>query len=399
MDHRQTNHVWGPWYQLAGSYAEPLAGENPETYGVPIANLHADHVAADNLRRVNYAYAAAQLLPPSRVPGFIFHQAERTDDNGTDACFGGVPWRDARAGRGPARATLRPGGGESSGRCYDVNARDFDYVGYKYSLLASVGSGGLNNVVAFLPGRDAADAARARAMPVAPGAVAPPAFAGGWFNATVAVPAAVAAQLAPLGAYDAAWRPGRSSARLFTFAVVGPCLDLVLELSTGGACKEMDPIISNLNSLNLAAAAMASEDKKVDKTSASDDENDVVAGVAGVAAVAAVEREASAPWADVAGVAAVAAVEREASAPWADAKLVAADRDATRTALRALAPGADRAAFARALAARGTLAKADELALLACRHPPPKKARGARVPLRERLGQLRAAAADRPGGR
>ena len=81
------------------------------------------------------------------------------------------------------------------------------------------------------------------------------------------------------------------------------------------------------------------------------------------------------------------------------AKLVAADRDATRTALRALAPGADRAAFARALAARGTLAKADELALLACRHPPLKKARGARVPLRERLGQLRAAAADRPGGR
>ncbi|KAH8051959.1 hypothetical protein JL722_10404 [Aureococcus anophagefferens] len=138
MDHRQTNHVWGPWYQLAGSYAEPLAGdENPETYGVPIANLHADHVAADNLRRVNYAYAAAQLLPPSRVPGFIFHQAERTDDNGTDACFGGVPWRDAA--------------------CYDVNARDFDYVGYKYSVLASVGSAGLNNVVAFLPGRDAAE--------------------------------------------------------------------------------------------------------------------------------------------------------------------------------------------------------------------------------------------------
>ena len=32
MDHRQTNHMWGPWYQLAGSYAEPIAGdENPET--------------------------------------------------------------------------------------------------------------------------------------------------------------------------------------------------------------------------------------------------------------------------------------------------------------------------------------------------------------------------------
>ena len=47
-----------------------------------------------------------------------------------------------------------------------------------------------------------------RAMPVAPGAVAPPGFAGGWFNATVAVPAAVAAQLADrAAAYDVAWRP------------------------------------------------------------------------------------------------------------------------------------------------------------------------------------------------
>ncbi len=33
MDHRQTAHMWGPWYQLAGSYTEPIAGdENPETY-------------------------------------------------------------------------------------------------------------------------------------------------------------------------------------------------------------------------------------------------------------------------------------------------------------------------------------------------------------------------------
>ena len=46
MDHRQTAHEWGPWYQLAGSYTEPIAGdENPETYGVPIASLHTDHVA------------------------------------------------------------------------------------------------------------------------------------------------------------------------------------------------------------------------------------------------------------------------------------------------------------------------------------------------------------------
>ena len=55
MDHRQRAHLYGPWASLAGSYAEPIAGdENPETYGIPIASLHADHVGADNARRVNY---------------------------------------------------------------------------------------------------------------------------------------------------------------------------------------------------------------------------------------------------------------------------------------------------------------------------------------------------------
>ena len=131
MDHRQTAHAWGPWYHLAGSYAEPLAGdENPETYGVRIASLHTDHVAADQLRAVNYAYAAKQLLPAARVPGFIFHQTERTADNGTNPCFGDE-WR-----------------------CFDNNTRDFDLLGYRYSLLSSIGTAGLNNVVCMIPARD-----------------------------------------------------------------------------------------------------------------------------------------------------------------------------------------------------------------------------------------------------
>lgn len=111
--------------------AEPIAGdENPETYGVPIASLHADHVAADNTRIVNYKYAARQLLPPSRIPGFIFHQTERTADNGTNPCFG------------------------NSALCFDNNTRDFDLLGYKYSLLSTVGTAGLNNVVTMIPARD-----------------------------------------------------------------------------------------------------------------------------------------------------------------------------------------------------------------------------------------------------
>lgn len=38
--------------------------------------------------------------------------------------------------------------------CYDMNARDFDYLGYKYSLLSSIGTAGLNNVVCMIPARD-----------------------------------------------------------------------------------------------------------------------------------------------------------------------------------------------------------------------------------------------------
>jgi len=37
VDHRLSAHALGPWYQEAGSYSEPIAGdENPETYGIQV---------------------------------------------------------------------------------------------------------------------------------------------------------------------------------------------------------------------------------------------------------------------------------------------------------------------------------------------------------------------------
>ena len=48
-------------------FVQPIAGdENPETYGVPIASLHTDHVAADNTRRINYIYVPS--VRPVNVP-------------------------------------------------------------------------------------------------------------------------------------------------------------------------------------------------------------------------------------------------------------------------------------------------------------------------------------------
>ena len=55
IDNRLSAHALGPWHMIAGSYDEPIAGdENPETYGIPVTSIRTDHVAADNMRRVNY---------------------------------------------------------------------------------------------------------------------------------------------------------------------------------------------------------------------------------------------------------------------------------------------------------------------------------------------------------
>eukprot|EP00164_Ancoracysta_twista_P016238 GFYU01027154.1.p1 GENE.GFYU01027154.1~~GFYU01027154.1.p1 ORF type:complete len:606 (+),score=229.56 GFYU01027154.1:242-1819(+) len=124
MDHRQLNHFYGPWIQLPGSYAEPIAGdENPETYGVPIQSLHVDHVAAFNMRRINYIYAEDQLIPAARVPGFTGHQTERSNTQGQ------LPYSDYRL-------------------------RDFDLLAYRYSFMSNIGTAGLNSVWTMIPARD-----------------------------------------------------------------------------------------------------------------------------------------------------------------------------------------------------------------------------------------------------
>jgi hypothetical protein len=71
-----------------------------------------------------------QFLPSQRIPGFAFHQSERMDDNGTWPCS------------------------MDTDICYDMNARDFDYLGYQFSLLSSIGTAGLNNVLCMIPARD-----------------------------------------------------------------------------------------------------------------------------------------------------------------------------------------------------------------------------------------------------
>ena len=125
----------GPFSQQAGSYSEPIAGdENPESYGSKgvsgVTTLSTDAVLANNMRTVNLVYRSKQLLPNARIPGFMSHQTERHFPDGE---------------------------GPGSKPVWNVSAhyrRDFDFQGFAYGLLSSIGTAGLNNVVAMLPARD-----------------------------------------------------------------------------------------------------------------------------------------------------------------------------------------------------------------------------------------------------
>jgi hypothetical protein len=60
----------------------------------------------------------------------MFHQTERTDDNGSNPCFG------------------------FSDECFDSNVRDADLLGYRYSVISNLATAPLNNVLCMIPARD-----------------------------------------------------------------------------------------------------------------------------------------------------------------------------------------------------------------------------------------------------
>eukprot|EP01084_Bolivina_argentea_P038622 71424_1 len=124
MDHRQMNRDYGVWYQLAGSYAEPLArDENPETYGIFIPNLHTDNIAADYMRRQTWIYYQSQYQSVYRIPGFIHHQTERNLPNNS------LTWQP-------------------------IYMRDFDILGSIFSMIANIGYASQNMIFAMIPARD-----------------------------------------------------------------------------------------------------------------------------------------------------------------------------------------------------------------------------------------------------
>ena len=125
LDHRQSNHVYAPWSTLQGSAAEPLmSDENPESPMVYLTpTLHTDHVAADFMRQRAWSYRNEMFTPAIVCPGFIGHQTERSYSNGTLALT-------------------------------DNYIRDFDIMGFIYSLFSNIAGAGMNLGHTMIPARD-----------------------------------------------------------------------------------------------------------------------------------------------------------------------------------------------------------------------------------------------------
>jgi hypothetical protein len=132
IDGRQAYHLYGPWGWLAGSYPHPTFNdEQPESF-VPFPDLHFDRVSADRERWTAYRYRNYEFAPSELVPGFMTHQTSRADDTGD------MPERKTERG-----VMLLP-----------LRARDWDYLGWRYSLLSSIAVAGWNNVLDMIPARD-----------------------------------------------------------------------------------------------------------------------------------------------------------------------------------------------------------------------------------------------------
>lgn len=117
IDGRQDYQNWGPWTWLAGSYPHPTGNdEQPESFRA-FPDLHTDRVSANHERWAAWWYRTQNFCPTELAPGFMTHQTERYQPDGE----------------------LR---------------RDWDYLGWKYSVISSIGVAPLNNVVNMIPARD-----------------------------------------------------------------------------------------------------------------------------------------------------------------------------------------------------------------------------------------------------
>jgi len=124
IDGRQQYHGYGPWIWLAGTYPHPTGGdEQPESFE-SFPDLHFDRCSGTQQRLTSYWFRNIQFCPTELMPGFIGHQTARKN------AAGDVPFNT------------------------DFNIRDWDYLGWKYSLFSSIATAPFAHCVDMIPARD-----------------------------------------------------------------------------------------------------------------------------------------------------------------------------------------------------------------------------------------------------
>lgn len=127
VDGRQQYQWFGPWTWLGGSYPHPTTNDEQPGSFENFPDLHFSRVSGDRQRWATWYYHMEQFTPWEVVPGYMTHQTPRSDPQGQ--CV-----RD---------------------RAFHV--RDWDYLGWRYSVISSMGTAPFNHVVNYLPARDEAE--------------------------------------------------------------------------------------------------------------------------------------------------------------------------------------------------------------------------------------------------
>ena len=124
IDGRQQYQWFGPWTWLGGSYPHPTTNDEQPGSFENFPDLHFSRVSGNRQRWATWYYHMEQFTPWEMVPGYMTHQTPRSDAKGQ--CV-----RD--------RA---------------FHTRDWDVLGWRYSVISSIGSAPFNHVVDLLPARD-----------------------------------------------------------------------------------------------------------------------------------------------------------------------------------------------------------------------------------------------------
>jgi hypothetical protein len=123
IDGRQQYHHFGTWTWLAGTYPHPMmSDEQPGSFN-PFPDLSTDRISANRQRYVAHRLMVRDFTPIELIPGFITHQTQRSDAN-----------------RVMRRDTYR--------------TRDWDFLGWQYSLISTIATAPYNLVINYLPARD-----------------------------------------------------------------------------------------------------------------------------------------------------------------------------------------------------------------------------------------------------